>query len=101
VRPSQTADNPRIKCNPIFAKERKSLPSFIKLTVSFPNVENVVKAPNNPIKMNERASEEKIPLDSANCVNIPISRQPIRFTVRIPKGNVRLLDQFWIYPLTP
>jgi len=42
------------------ANERKSFPSYVRLIVSFPIVENAANAPNNPININERASKEKI-----------------------------------------
>ena len=61
-------------------------PSRSRPTVSFENEEKVVNPPKTPVTKKSRHSIVKFPLSLRPKI-IPIRKQPMRFTPRVPKGK--------------
>src|SRR5262245_58467184 len=90
VLPSHTSPKPMITFAPILTSALNASPSRNRLIVSLPKEEKVVKPPRMPINIKARDSGVKAPRASASCDRKPITKQPIRFTVNVPKGKSRL-----------
>lgn len=56
-------------------------------SLSFMNVENVVKPPQNPVVSNRRADGDSQFCAAGTADRNPISRQPTMFTVNVPTGK--------------
>src|SRR5258706_10106705 len=91
VRPSQTNNNPNITFAPTFASALNSSPSRTKFIVSLPKEEKVVNPPSTPTKTSALVSEVNTPRASASWERNPITKQPIKLTVNVPKGKSMLL----------
>jgi len=61
-------------------------PSLIRLKLSSPNVEKVVKAPRIPININTLIFGEYAKFSNMFQRN-PIVKQPSRFTANVPQGK--------------
>src|SRR5699024_12621080 len=84
--PNQTNIKRRILLNAILAKPRSIFRFCKSVKLSSPNVEKVVTAPKRPI--NKKACS---PSGNEYCFVMlhskPITKQPNKFTLRVPHGN--------------
>jgi len=71
-------------------------PSLIRLKLSSPNVEKVVKAPRIPININTLILGEYAKFSNMFQRN-PIAKQPSRFTANVPQGQ-KPLKYLYVYP---
>jgi len=75
---------PKITLTMILLKARIAWPFLSRLSLSNIKVENVVKAPQNPIINKTRASGPRINFLSAKEAKIPRIKQPLTFTIKVP-----------------
>ncbi len=61
-----------------------SNPSCKSMRVSKEKVENVVKAPKKPIKTKALTSDPKVKRSVSNIKAIPIKKEPIKLTLKVP-----------------
>jgi len=84
--PMNVASSPMITVPTMYADAYKSCPSRSSPTVSNEKAENVVTPPISPVARNSRHSGVRVPL-SVSPKTIPMRKQPIIFTINVPKGK--------------
>lgn len=73
--------------NPTLAAATPQSPVSTARNVSTPNVENVVKAPRNPVPITARARVAASGCSKANSAKTPNAKHPAKFAARVPHGN--------------
>lgn len=95
LRVSHTAANIALTPNTtelvIYTKHLPNSALLIKLTLSKPKVEKVVKAPRNPVAINNFNSLGKFALSVKISVIMPIKKQPTIFVHNVAVGKFILL----------
>ncbi len=83
----KVASNPINTLETTYAEACQSCPSRSNATVSYEKAEKVVNPPISPVARNSRHSGVRLPL-SVKPKTIPMKKQPIIFTVKVPNGKV-------------
>ncbi len=74
------------------------LPAWYNVSDSLLKVEKVLKPPQNPITQKSFASVEIICLLSAKPTTKPNTKQAKIFTIKVPKGKLKLWHEFIHFP---
>jgi hypothetical protein len=77
---------PPATLNSMYKNPHPACPVFSRLSVSIENAEKVVNPPRMPVTIRSR-QPVLISVFSKMPYSIPISKQPTRFTVNVPKGK--------------
>src|ERR1700674_1435184 len=76
------------RCDAIWAKPQPYRCSDNSVTTSAEKVENVVKAPQNPVMMKSRASAGTVACSEKYSIASPMTYPPTRFAMSVPKGKL-------------